>query len=155
MLSLPSFKQYTGSAEYGHFLHPGVFCVRRNSAGYSLGLQSGKTFVDDPLGFAVRILILSVKSSGEDSPEGADESGVSSSPSGNRSRGTPSVSFSVGLVTAFPRRRCRRKRRFIGTFRQSQPWYPVRRLLCRPCHRIPPAEGADGSGVSSAPSGNL
>ena len=43
----------------------------------------GKTFVDDPLGFAVRILILSVKSSGEDSPEGADGSGVSSSPSGN------------------------------------------------------------------------
>ena len=35
-------------------------------------------------------------------------------------------------------RRCRRKWRFIGTFRQSQPWYPVRRLLCRPCHRIPP-----------------
>ena len=119
--------------------------------------------------------------------EGADESGVSSAPSGTRGCGTPSLGPSGGHVSALLPRRCRRKWRFIVTFRCPRLWVPVRRPFWRPCLRAPskkvptkavfhrhlpvPAvvgprpkallaamsprsfqEGADESGVSSAPS---
>ncbi len=49
-------------------------------------------------------------------PEGADENGVSSSPSGTRSRRPPSAGPSDGFTSVFLSRRCRRKWHFIGTF---------------------------------------
>ena len=60
--------------------------------------------------------------------EGADESGVSSAPSGARGCGSPSVGPSDGHFPAPLPRRCRRNRRFIVTFRCPRLWVPV----CRP-----------------------
>ena len=69
--------------------------------------------------------------------EGVDESGISSSPSGTRSRATPSAGPSDGLVTASPRRRCRRKRHFIVTFRYPQLCGPVLRPFSQTYLRAP------------------
>ena len=52
--------------------------------------------------------------------EGADKSGFSSSPSGTRNCATPSIGPSAGHTSALCSRRCRRKRRFIVTFRHSR-----------------------------------
>ena len=65
--------------------------------------------------------------------EGADEKGNSSSPFCARSCTTPSLDTSIGYATAFPPRRCRRKRQFIGTFLRPPLYDPVPRCLYRPC----------------------
>ena len=52
--------------------------------------------------------------------KGADENGNSSAPSGTRSRATPSIGPSHRHISAPPPRRCRRKWRFIVTFRNSR-----------------------------------
>ena len=70
--------------------------------------------------------------------EGADEKGNSSSPFCARSCTTPSLDASIGHATAFPPRRCRRKRQFIGTFLCPQLYDPVPKCLYRPRHRISP-----------------
>ncbi len=69
--------------------------------------------------------------------EGADEIGVSSSPSGARGCGTPSVGPSGGHVSAPPPRRCRQNRCFIVTFRCPLLCYLVRRPFWRPFLRAP------------------
>ena len=83
--------------------------------------------------------------------EGADERGVSSAPSATRSRACPSTGPSRGQVSASFSRRCRRKRRFIGTFCNSQSCWPVHRPS-RGQVSAPFLEGADERGISSAPS---
>ncbi len=69
-------------------------------------------------------------------PEGADESGVSSSPSGIRGCVTPSLGTSACHASSFLSRRCRRKRRFIVTFWHSQLSYPVLRHFSLPCFLV-------------------
>ena len=69
--------------------------------------------------------------------EGADKSGFSSSPSGTRNCATPSIGPSAGHTSALRSRRCRRKRRFIVTFRCPQLWDSVHRPFCRPYLRAP------------------
>ena len=67
-----------------------------------------------------------------------------------RSCDLPSSDTSDGHVTSSPRRRCRRKRHFIVTFRHSRPWYPSSGTSDGMSPH-PPAEGADESIVSSSP----
>ena len=64
--------------------------------------------------------------------KGADESDVSSSPSGTRNCASPSAGHSHRHISAPPPRRCRRKRHFIVTFRHTQLCVPVHRCFCRP-----------------------
>ena len=74
--------------------------------------------------------------------EGADESDISSSPSCTRSCGLPSSGTSDGHVTSSPRRRCRRKHRFIVTFPAlaavvSRPQAPLTALSPHPPQKVP------------------
>ena len=71
-------------------------------------------------------------------PEGADESGISSSssPFGIRSCATSSLGTSACHASSFLSRRCRRKRHIIGTFWHSRLCDPVLRHFSQPCFLV-------------------
>ena len=95
---------------YGHLQFNLILVIKR------LGHGVGRVDEYGSNGTEYRASETLIKATDKDSPEGADECGVSSAPSGTRGNATPSADASKGHATASLHRRCRRNRSFIGTF---------------------------------------